>query len=82
MSTYTSQCTLRNEKEILLARDVAEKISLLSYIDYSLENISNIIYNRLTQANLITYDQLIVGGPLLTKRERKLLLEINKNNNG
>lgn len=82
MSTYTSQCTLRNEKEILLARDVAEKISLLSYIDYSLENISNIIYNRLTQANLITYDQLIIGGPLLTKRERKLLLEINKNNNG
>lgn len=77
MSTFRSQCTLRKESELLLAEDIAHAISALSRISTDLKYMSDIIYKRLTEADFLTFDFDLRGGPLLSKGERKLLEEIN-----
>lgn len=78
MANFKSQCVVRLEEELAKNKEVADSISLLSYIDEELKTISDIVYARLYNADLIRYDISLIGGPIVSKRERNLLNAISK----
>lgn len=78
MSTFNSQCTVRNIKELHKNAELAKSIAMLSVIDSDIGYMSDIIHNRLNSANIIIYDIDTKGSPLVSKRERKLLDNIGE----
>jgi hypothetical protein len=81
MSNFKSQCTLRKSSELLKLDSVINAISMLSYIDEELKLMSDIMVKRFKNADFIRYDSDTLGGPLLTKKERHFLKEINQHHN-
>lgn len=79
MATYVSQCTVRNTEELLITRELASAIKYLSHATDNMATISSYIFDRLSNSDIIKYDADIKGGPLLSKRERKLLKDLFEN---
>jgi len=79
MATFVSQCTVRNTKELLITRELASAIKFLSQATDNMASISSYIFDRLSNSDIIKYDVDIKGGPLLSKRERRLLKNLFEN---
>lgn len=72
---------MRTTADILRSKEFSESIILLQYADDDLTVAANLFYERLISASVITYDVDDIGTPTLSKRERKLLVDVLKNFN-
>lgn len=81
MSTFVSQCVVRREEELIITRELATAIRLLSQVTDNMVSIAEFISERLSSSDLIKYDVDLKGGPLLNKRERTLLKDLFENYN-
>jgi hypothetical protein len=75
-STLKSTCKMRKDDELTRACILAESLQLLGFADDSLIDAANDLFCRLTNASLLTYEIDVSGSPLISKREKLLLLEI------
>jgi hypothetical protein len=75
LNALKSQCTVRSIKDILRSKEFSESVWMLQYADDGLIEAANLIHNRLVNAQVVTYDPSDLGTPLLTKREKKLLVD-------
>jgi len=62
-----------------LARDLAQRISYLRYIDDEIGEMALQISRRLFNVELIRYDIDEFGSPLVSKRAKRLIAEIVSN---
>jgi hypothetical protein len=73
MKTFESPLIVRQEKDVLLAIDLASRILLLTYIDDDIAKMANVIHSRLNSVQLINYTTDKFGNSLISNRERNLI---------
>lgn len=78
--TLKSECVMRNLEDLSKSRLIADSIQLLSFVDDDLIEPANLIYERLINAHTLQYDVENLGNPLVTKREKNLISDLNKLN--
>jgi hypothetical protein len=81
LATLESQCVMRNLADLIKSKEISDSILLLSYADDGCIAAATMIHDRLVNAYLISYDLESIGSPLLSKRERALLIDILKSYN-
>lgn len=79
MWTFTSDLIVRTKMDAALARDLAQRISYLRYIDDEIGEMALQISRRLFNVELIRYDIDEFGSPLVSKRAKRLIAEIVSN---
>lgn len=74
--TLLSQCIVRKPEELNFVVNFATNISMIAFADERLVEPAEKFHRRAMDANLIKYDVDLKGGPLLTRRERKLIYDL------
>jgi phage gp29-like protein len=68
---------VRKVEELRKNEMIASTVKLLSIVDERIFDTSEAIFRRFSNSELIRYDSEVIGGPLVTRRERKLLQSID-----
>jgi hypothetical protein len=71
-----SSCVVRKEDELVYVTHFAESIAMIAFAQDALIEPAERFHRRLTDASLIKYDVELIGGPMLSKRERSLIRDI------
>jgi hypothetical protein len=76
MQTFRSDLIVRTKLDVTRARELAERISYLQFVDDDISKMALTLSNRLFNVDLIQYDVDEFGNPLVPKRTRRLLEDI------
>lgn len=77
MSTFNSQFVVRDPADVTEARQLYFDITNILLANADLLDICNTIQARLAGAEVAIFSTEITGGPLLTRKERNVIVEIN-----
>jgi hypothetical protein len=76
MHNFTSDLIVRTKLDAARARDLAERLTYLRFIDDAIGEMALQMSRRLFNVELIQYDLDEFGNPLISKKEKRVLIEI------